>query len=95
MLALPIIAAVVTLFRLAERMRQRRLWFDDACAALALMFNIIESITGYLFLHNYGKHLFISLWDSRKRITDHQILYRAIFSSGENSVVLCVWIPAF
>jgi len=55
-LALPIIAAVFTLFRLAERMRQRRLWFDDAWAALALIFNMIECVTNYVYLHNYAQY---------------------------------------
>ena len=53
-LALPITATVVTLFRLVERLRQRRVWFDDGWAAFAMVLNIIFSVANWLYLHNYG-----------------------------------------
>lgn len=60
-LAMPIIAAVITLCRLGERMRQRRLWLDDAWAAFALVLNIIFFVINYMYLSNYGKTFVVSL----------------------------------
>ena len=53
-LALPITATVVTLFRLVERLRQRRVWFDDGWAAFAMVLNVIFFVSNWLYLHNYG-----------------------------------------
>ncbi|KAI5996847.1 hypothetical protein F5J12DRAFT_957417 [Pisolithus orientalis] len=53
-MVLPIAAAIVTSFRLFVRTRQRRLWLDDAWAALAMIFNIGFLIVLWLYLHNYG-----------------------------------------
>ena len=53
-MVLPIIATVVTLFRLFERTRQGRLWFDDAWALLAMVFVIGLMVVDWLYLRDYG-----------------------------------------
>ncbi|KAI5996831.1 hypothetical protein F5J12DRAFT_346201 [Pisolithus orientalis] len=54
---LPMAATVVTSFRLFVRTRQRRLWFDDAWVALAMVFNIIWMVAGWLYLDDYARFL--------------------------------------
>lgn len=54
---LPIIATVITSFRLSERMRQGRLWLDDAWAIFAMIFNIGLMTADWLYLRDYGNHL--------------------------------------
>ena len=51
---LPIVATVVTSFRLFQRMRQGRLWLDDAWAMLAMVFVISLMVTDWLYLRDYG-----------------------------------------
>ena len=63
-LALPIMATVVTLFRLVERPRQRRVWFDDGWAAFAMVLNTIYSVINWLYLHNYGNVTSLSLYQN-------------------------------
>ncbi|KAI6156791.1 hypothetical protein BKA82DRAFT_148493, partial [Pisolithus tinctorius] len=48
------VSAVVTSFRLFVRMRQGRLWLDDAWAALAMMINIGFLVVLWLYLQDYG-----------------------------------------
>ncbi|KAI6156773.1 hypothetical protein BKA82DRAFT_1002503 [Pisolithus tinctorius] len=55
-LVLPIAAVVVTSFRLFLRMRQRRLWLDDAWAALAMVFNIVFLVVNWLYLADYARY---------------------------------------
>ncbi|KIO02108.1 hypothetical protein M404DRAFT_59936, partial [Pisolithus tinctorius Marx 270] len=52
---LPIAATVVTSFRLFVRARQRRLWLDDAWAALAMVFDIMFLVVGWLYLFDYAQ----------------------------------------
>ena len=60
-LVVPIVATVVTLFRLCERMHQRRLWLDDAWAATAMVLNIVFFVIDWLYLHNYGNAIIVFL----------------------------------
>ncbi|KAI6156803.1 hypothetical protein BKA82DRAFT_4049863 [Pisolithus tinctorius] len=50
-----ITAPVVTSFRLFLRMRQRRLWLDDAWAVLAMVFNTSFLVAIWLYLHDYAQ----------------------------------------
>ncbi|KAI5986031.1 hypothetical protein F5J12DRAFT_728914, partial [Pisolithus orientalis] len=50
----PVVATVVTCFRLFVRVRQSRFWLDDTWAALAMVFNIIFLVVNWLYLHDYG-----------------------------------------
>jgi len=52
---LPVVATIVTLFRLFERVRQGRLWLDDAWAAFAMISNIILMVANWLYLHDFAK----------------------------------------
>lgn len=54
-MVLPIAATVVTSFRLFVRTRQRRLWLDDAWAALAMVFDIILAVVGWLYLYDHAR----------------------------------------
>ncbi|KAI5996906.1 hypothetical protein F5J12DRAFT_852788 [Pisolithus orientalis] len=53
---MPIAATGVTLFRLFVRMRQGRLWLDDAWAALAMIFNFIFLVVDWLYLKDYTQY---------------------------------------
>ncbi|KAI5996868.1 hypothetical protein F5J12DRAFT_957454, partial [Pisolithus orientalis] len=54
-IVLPVIATVVTSFRLFLRIRQHRLWLDDAWAALAMVLNVVYMVVGSLYLDDYGE----------------------------------------
>ena len=60
-LALSIIAVVITLLRLGERTCQRRLWLDDAWAALAMVLSIMLFVLLYEGLSNFGGVFIVSL----------------------------------
>ncbi|KAI5996866.1 hypothetical protein F5J12DRAFT_852610 [Pisolithus orientalis] len=55
-MVLPITATVVTSFRLFVRTQQRRLWLDDAWAALAMLFDIGSLVVFWLYLHDYARY---------------------------------------
>ncbi|KAH7884166.1 hypothetical protein F5I97DRAFT_2047581 [Phlebopus sp. FC_14] len=55
-MVLPILATVVTSFRLFERTRQGRLWLDDGWAALAMVFNVALLVVDFLYLHDYAQY---------------------------------------
>ncbi|KAI6156755.1 hypothetical protein BKA82DRAFT_166109, partial [Pisolithus tinctorius] len=57
---MPIAATGVTLFRLFVRMRQGRLWLDDAWAALAMIFNFIFLVVDWLYLKDYSERVIFS-----------------------------------
>ncbi|KAI5996853.1 hypothetical protein F5J12DRAFT_746234 [Pisolithus orientalis] len=50
------VSAVVTSFRLFVRMRQGRLWLDDAWAAVAMMINIGFLVVLWLYLQDYAQY---------------------------------------
>jgi hypothetical protein len=50
-----IIATVVTSFRLYVRVRQRRLWIDDAWATLGMIFDFILLVALCLYLQDFGE----------------------------------------
>ncbi|KAG1839540.1 hypothetical protein DFJ58DRAFT_667695, partial [Suillus subalutaceus] len=50
-------AVIVTSFRLCVRARQKRLWLDDAWAALGMISNFMLLIADCLYLQDYGKRL--------------------------------------
>ncbi|KAG2356662.1 hypothetical protein BDR07DRAFT_431933 [Suillus spraguei] len=51
-----ILAIIVTSFRLYVRVRQRRLWIDDAWAALGMTFNFILLVALCLYLQDFEKY---------------------------------------
>ncbi|KAG1725772.1 hypothetical protein EDD22DRAFT_450593 [Suillus occidentalis] len=51
-----IIATVVTSFRLYVRVRQRRLWIDDAWATLGMIFDFILLVALCLYLQDFEKY---------------------------------------
>ncbi|KAG2029953.1 hypothetical protein BDR03DRAFT_987420 [Suillus americanus] len=53
-IVLSIVAVIVTSFRLCIRARQKRLWIDDAWAALCMIFHFILLIVDCLYLQDYG-----------------------------------------
>ncbi|KAG1872289.1 hypothetical protein F4604DRAFT_2013148 [Suillus subluteus] len=53
---LPIVATLVTSFRLYCRARRHLLWIDDAWAACAMIFDIILMICSALYLRGYVLH---------------------------------------
>ncbi|KAI6156778.1 hypothetical protein BKA82DRAFT_1002513 [Pisolithus tinctorius] len=55
-IVLPVIATVVTSFRLFLRIRQHRLWLDDAWAALAMVLNVVYMVVGSLYLDDYARY---------------------------------------
>ncbi|KAG0702277.1 hypothetical protein DFH29DRAFT_875316 [Suillus ampliporus] len=55
-IVLPIVATIVTSFRLYIRARQRRLWIDDAWATCAMIFDVALSIVDWLYLQDYEKY---------------------------------------
>ncbi|KIK32730.1 hypothetical protein CY34DRAFT_18840 [Suillus luteus UH-Slu-Lm8-n1] len=52
-IVITIIAIIVTSFRLYVRVRQGRLWIDDAWATLGMMFDFILLITLCLYMQDY------------------------------------------
>ncbi|KAG1737309.1 hypothetical protein EDB19DRAFT_987491 [Suillus lakei] len=53
---LPIVATVVTSFRLYCRARRHLLWIDDAWATCAMLFNITLMVCSALYLRGYEFH---------------------------------------
>jgi hypothetical protein len=58
-MVLPLVAIIVTTFRLYCRVRQRRLWIDDLWAALAMIFTLALFIVDWLYLQAYGEPCFV------------------------------------
>ncbi|KAG2066007.1 hypothetical protein BDR04DRAFT_1059920 [Suillus decipiens] len=78
-----ILAIIVTSFRLYVRVRQKRLWIDDAWAALGMTFNFILLVALCLYLQDFEKYpqnmrvalyyifaqsFYVVLWSSRLSI---------------------------
>ncbi|KAG2066008.1 hypothetical protein BDR04DRAFT_1234246 [Suillus decipiens] len=57
-IVLTIVAAIATSFRLLIRARHKRLWIDDAWAALGVIFNLILLIADCLYLQDYVPRTF-------------------------------------
>ncbi|KAI6156816.1 hypothetical protein BKA82DRAFT_148391, partial [Pisolithus tinctorius] len=76
---LPIAATVVTSFRLFVRTRQRRLWLDDAWAAIAMVFIIVWMVIGWLYLDDYGDDVVFSARARSSRISILYTVVRLIF----------------
>lgn len=74
---LPILAVIVTTFRLVERTRQGRLWLDDLWAAFAMLFMIALLVTNALYLYDYGNVVASST--HKRRISDTTT---ALFQQG-------------
>ncbi|KAG0702267.1 hypothetical protein DFH29DRAFT_509122 [Suillus ampliporus] len=55
-MVLPIVATIVTSFRLYVRARQGRLWIDDAWATCAMIFDVALLIVDWLYLQDYAKY---------------------------------------
>ncbi|KAG1884276.1 hypothetical protein F4604DRAFT_1676930 [Suillus subluteus] len=55
-IVLTIVAVITTSFRLSVRARQKRLWIDDAWAALGMIFNFILVIVDCLYLQDYERY---------------------------------------
>ncbi|KAG2031155.1 hypothetical protein BDR03DRAFT_986583 [Suillus americanus] len=55
-IVLTIVAVITTSFRLCVRARQKRLWIDDAWAALGMIFNFILVIVDCLYLQDYERY---------------------------------------
>ncbi|KAG1840055.1 hypothetical protein DFJ58DRAFT_94987 [Suillus subalutaceus] len=55
-IVLSIVAVIVTSFRLCIRARHKRLWIDDAWAALCMIFTFILSIVDCLYLQDYERY---------------------------------------
>jgi hypothetical protein len=55
-IVLTIVAVIVTSFRLYLRAREKRLWIDDAWAALGMIFNFILLIVDCLYLQDYERY---------------------------------------
>lgn len=53
---LTIVAVIVTSFRLYVRVRQVRLWIDDAWATLGMIFDFILLVADCLYLQDYEKY---------------------------------------
>ncbi|KAG2066009.1 hypothetical protein BDR04DRAFT_1107505 [Suillus decipiens] len=53
---LTIVAVIATSFRLFIRAQHKRLWIDDAWAALGMIFNFILLIVDCLYLQDYEKY---------------------------------------
>jgi hypothetical protein len=51
------VATIVTSFRLCIRARQKRLWIDDAWAALGMIFNSSLLVAVCLYTQDYSEHL--------------------------------------
>jgi hypothetical protein len=54
---MPLVAIVVTSFRLYCRVRQGRLWTDDLWAALAMILVLGLLVVDWLYLQDYGEPL--------------------------------------
>ncbi|KAG1778167.1 hypothetical protein EV702DRAFT_190738 [Suillus placidus] len=55
-IVLTIVAVIVTSFRLCIRARQKRLWIDDAWAALSMIFNSMLLIADCMYLQDYEEY---------------------------------------
>ncbi|KAG2144231.1 hypothetical protein DEU56DRAFT_754297 [Suillus clintonianus] len=55
-IVITIVATIATSFRLYVRVRQGRLWIDDAWATLGMIFNFTLLVTICLYLQDYRKH---------------------------------------
>ncbi|KAG1808972.1 uncharacterized protein BJ212DRAFT_632023 [Suillus subaureus] len=55
-IVLTIVAIIVTSLRLYVRARQKRLWIDDAWAALGMIFNFMLLVTDCLYLQDYERY---------------------------------------
>jgi hypothetical protein len=89
-IVLTIVAAIITSFRLCIRARQKRLWINDAWAALGMIFNFTLLIVDFLYLQDYSECLrgvyvaYILLKKRRKIPSRHKgsiILYVCSLSS--------------
>ncbi|KAG2747541.1 hypothetical protein P692DRAFT_20834567 [Suillus brevipes Sb2] len=82
-IVITIIATVVTSFRLYVRVRQRRLWIDDAWATLGMIFDFTLLVALCLYLQDFEKYpqgvrvalyyisaqsFYIAVWSSRLSI---------------------------
>jgi hypothetical protein len=56
-IVLTIVVVIVTSFRLFIRARQKRLWIDDAWAALGMILSFMLLIAECLYLQDYGERL--------------------------------------
>lgn len=56
-IVLTTVATIVTSFRLCIRARQKRLWVDDAWAALGMIFNSALLVADCLYMRDYSEHL--------------------------------------
>ncbi|KAG2356665.1 hypothetical protein BDR07DRAFT_1339604 [Suillus spraguei] len=55
-IVLTIVAVITTSFRLFIRAQHKRLWIDDACAALGMIFNFMLLIVDCLYLQDYERY---------------------------------------
>ncbi|KAG2356669.1 hypothetical protein BDR07DRAFT_1491644 [Suillus spraguei] len=55
-IVLTIVAVIVTSFRLCIRTRRKRLWLDDAWAALGMIFNLMLLIADCLYLQDFERY---------------------------------------
>ncbi|KIK42300.1 hypothetical protein CY34DRAFT_153491 [Suillus luteus UH-Slu-Lm8-n1] len=55
-IVLTTVATIVTTFRLCIRARQKRLWIDDAWAALGMIFNSALLVADCLYMRDYKKY---------------------------------------
>jgi hypothetical protein len=56
-IVIAIVAIIVTSFRLWIRVRQGRLWIDDAWATLGMIFDFVLLVADGLYLQDYGERL--------------------------------------
>ena len=99
---LHLIAILLTLFRLGQRYKIRRLWWDDAWVGAALLLDVVYMITWWLRSDTAGEFLsFFSLWVSHiillfagQTPADQRRLYIAL-NWVTNIVGTCVlwWVP--
>jgi uncharacterized membrane protein len=54
-IVITIIAIIVTSFRLYVRVRQGRLWIDDAWATLGMIFDFILLVALCLYMQDFGE----------------------------------------
>ncbi|KAG1884275.1 hypothetical protein F4604DRAFT_201683 [Suillus subluteus] len=55
-IALTSVAVIVTSFRLCIRARHKRLWIDDAWAAIGMIFNFMLLVADCLYLQDYQRY---------------------------------------
>ncbi|KAG1808981.1 uncharacterized protein BJ212DRAFT_632794 [Suillus subaureus] len=55
-IVLTVVAVIVTIFRLCIRAQQKRLWIDDAWAALSMIFNFMLLIVDCLYAQDYERY---------------------------------------